>query len=164
MISNKKKKGVFLRIARDLRKEFSFIPILYGSLGLSIAIKEDIKTNDIDLLVPDEFVGRRWNDLLSFMRHRKFVLKNEKEHEFKRGGLIVAFAGNSALRDIGATAHSLPLHRAEGATFRLPTLHQFLATYEYSLRDGYRLEKRSDKEKIRILQNALLVKNGRIKP
>ena len=37
MKMNREKKEVFFRIARDLRGEFSFVPILYGSLGVSLA-------------------------------------------------------------------------------------------------------------------------------
>lgn len=153
MMKNRKKKDIFFRIANDLRKEFSFVPILYGSLGVCMATKEEIEVHDIDLLVPGEFLDKKWGDLLVFMRRRKFTLKDEKEHEFRRGTLVVAFAGIKILKDIYATPRDIPLRRTHGAVFRLPTLRQFLATYRYSLRDGYRRIRRSDGEKIRMLED-----------
>ena len=44
---NREKKEVFFRIARDLRGEISFVPILYGSLGVSLATGEEIEVRNI---------------------------------------------------------------------------------------------------------------------
>ena len=44
---NREKKEVFFRIARDLRGEFSFVPIFYGSLGVSLATGEEIEVRNI---------------------------------------------------------------------------------------------------------------------
>lgn len=83
---------IFLEVAKALNKSFGIIPILYGSLGLNRVIGEFGKANDIDILVPDEFVNKRWTKLVNFMQGLNFGLKDEHEHEFIRKGKIIAFA------------------------------------------------------------------------
>lgn len=151
----RRKEEAFFGLARALREELSVVPVLYGSLGLALATGEEIAVNDVDLLVPAAFLGARWGELLAFMRARRFVLKNKHEHEFRKGSLVVAFAGTGVLRDIYAAPRDIPLRRMRGVAFRLPTLRQFLATYRFSLKDGYRVAKRTDRAKIRLLEKHL---------
>ncbi|MGC9059578.1 MAG: hypothetical protein ACP5H3_04210 [Candidatus Aenigmatarchaeota archaeon] len=91
MTNNEKKLLIFYEVARALNKT-NIIPILFGSLGLYKAInKLEMKVNDIDILVQDEFTEKKWSKLCEIMKQLSFILKDEHEHEFERNGELVAF-------------------------------------------------------------------------
>ena len=146
------KMKIFLEIAGKLSKNFDIIPVLYGSLGLSLALQEDLPINDIDILVPDEYLEERWADLSQAISNLGFELVDLREHEFIRAGEKIAFAKYQTLRDIGLTAADLPETEINGIKFKLPASGQFLEIYKYSQADGYRRDKRNDAEKIRLLE------------
>lgn len=51
----------FQRIARELNDEFQTCPILYGSLGLSVTLAQNLNPDDIDILIDDH--GARYRVL-----------------------------------------------------------------------------------------------------
>jgi phosphoribosylanthranilate isomerase len=147
---------IFLTITKELNK-LGISPVLFGSLGVEVATGQEIIKNDVDILVPDVWVGKNWQSLITLMNKMGFVLKDEKEHEFIRNSDIIAFAGDSALSDISLRTHDLISKEIEGVKFLLPTAEQFLLVYRFSEKDGYRLEKRNDRKKIELLE--LFIKN-----
>jgi hypothetical protein len=146
---------IFLEVAEKLNKSFSVKPILYGSLGLSVLLEENIRVNDIDVLVPTELITSKWENFKDVMKECGFELKNLKEHEFVRNGEIMAFASDEALGDVDLTANDLIERIERGIVFKGLTPEQYLKVYQYTLHDGYRLTKHSDQEKIGLLEEYL---------
>jgi phosphoribosylanthranilate isomerase len=158
MTNNEKKLIIFREVASALNKA-NIIPILYGSLGLYKAInKLGRKVNDIDVLVPDEFTGKKWNKLCEIMEQLGFILKNEHEHEFERNGELIAFGkANDLVRLTKVYPKDIEVIEENGAKFRKLSPEQYLVCYKFMLRDSYRQEKRgnADKEKIGLIEDYL---------
>jgi len=154
---NKQKFEIFLEVTKELNAE-NIVPILYGSLGLYRIIGEFSKANDVDFLIPDDFLKNNWQKLIEIMKEMDFVLKDEHEHEFERDKELVAFANESDLSDIPQINPSdLKISEVRGAKFRELTAQQYLLCYQEMLRDNYRQEKlgKDDKEKIKLIENYL---------
>jgi len=152
---NKKKFEVFLEVTEELNDFFNIIPILYGSLGLYKIIGEDDESQDIDILVPDEFVNGRWNKLISLMEKIGFKLKNEHEHEFIRNSEIVAFGTQKDLvKRIQLNPNKLTVSSVDNIKFKELSAEDYLSVYKLMLRDDYRQEKlgENDKKKIELIK------------
>ncbi len=57
----------FLKIAAMLNKKLGCTPLLFGSLGLSRRLDADLLPDDIDVLLPREFLTDRWTELTALM-------------------------------------------------------------------------------------------------
>jgi len=147
---------IFREIAEVLNKKLGVVPVLYGSLGLSRLIKENITINDIDILVPDEFVGEKWGELKKIVEKLGFELSDVSEHEFIRNGQKIAFAEYNNLADVDLTIGDLKQSEENGISFYELNLEQYLAVYRYCLHDGYRQTKHSDKEKIALIERYII--------
>ncbi len=149
---------IFLEVVRVFNRN-KIIPVLYGSLGLYRAIDElERKVNDIDILLPDEFLTEKWNQLLNIMNDLNFVLKDKYEHEFIRDREIVAFGKVRDLVKLGKIDfEELKISEKDNAKFRELSPEQYLNCYKFMLRDTYRQEKRgnADKEKIALIEKYL---------
>lgn len=149
--TNKKKFEIFLEAARELNDFFNVVPILSGSLGLYRIIGEHGESHDIDILVPDEFVNKRWNELTSLMKKIGFKLNNEHEHEFIRGFEIVAFATKNDLKEqVNLDPNSLGVSNFNNIKFKELAVENYLSLYKLMLRDSYRQEKKGREDKIKI--------------
>ena len=146
---------IFTEIAGALNKEFDIVPVLYGSLGLARLLKEDIDINDIDVLVPDEYVDEKWEDLKTVAEEIGFELVNISEHEFIRDAQRIAFAEYDILDDVNLTIKDLKESREGNISFYELNLKQYLMVYRYCLKDGYRKTKHTDKEKITLIESTL---------
>ena len=152
---NEKKFEVFLEVARKLNDFFNVIPILYGSLGLYKIIGEYSECSDIDILIPDEFVNERWNELIDLMEKMGFKLKDEHEHEFIRGSEIVAFAKqDNLIKRIELDPNKLIVSNINNIKFKELLIKNYLSVYRLMLRDDYRQKKRkkADQEKIDLIE------------
>lgn len=152
---NKKKFEIFLEVAGKLNNFFDVIPILYGSLGLYKIIGEHSECNDVDVLLPDEFINKKWQDLIDLMRKIGFELKDEREHEFIRDSEIVAFAKQDDLiKRINLYPNDLVVHNINDVKFKELSVKNYLSVYKLMLRDDYRQKKRgkADQEKIDLIE------------
>ena len=152
---NEKKFEVFLEVARKLNDFFNVIPILYGSLGLYKIIGEYSECSDIDILIPDEFVNERWDELIDLMEKMGFKLKDEHEHEFIRGSEIVAFAKqDNLIKRIELDPNKLIVSNINNIKFKELLIKNYLSVYRLMLRDDYRQKKRkkADQEKIDLIE------------
>ena len=152
---NKNKFKIFLEVTKALNESFNIIPILYGSLGLYRVIGEYGESHDIDILVPDEFVNKKWDELIDLMKKREFKLKDKHEHEFIRDSEIVAFAREEDLNErIGLNPNSLKVSSSDNIRFKELSAENYLSVYRFMLRDDYRQEKRgkADREKINLIK------------
>ena len=152
---NEKKFEVFLEVARKLNDFFNVIPILYGSLGLYKIIGEYSECSDIDILIPDEFVNERWDELIDLIEKMGFKLKDEHEHEFIRGSEIVAFAKqDNLIKRIELDPNKLIVSNINNIKFKELLIKNYLSVYRLMLRDDYRQKKRkkADQEKIDLIE------------
>ncbi len=145
---------VFFLVAKKLNA-LGVEPVLFGSLGVSTVINLEMPINDVDILIPDIWVEDRWRELIVLMSALDFSVYDELEHEFIRDSQKVAFAGESILGDISLTKSKLVRMATGELKYYIPTASQFLEIYRYSLNDGYRIKKRKDNEKIKLLTEYL---------
>lgn len=157
-MSHKMKFEIFLEVAKELNKSFNLVPILFGSLGLTRVINWDRAVNDIDFLVPKEFLKENWQTLISLMENLGFTMIDEHEHEFVRSGESVAFGEEDDLKELAQVdPKNLRVAEVNGAKFRELSANQYLSVYTTFSRDQYRQEKRgkADQEKIAKIQEYL---------
>ena len=84
--------NLFLENARFLSDKFDIVPLLYGSLGLEYLTEDALGSDDIDILVPREFITERWNEFKAVLEERGYVLLDEHEHTFVRDGVAYSYA------------------------------------------------------------------------
>ncbi|HTE21772.1 MAG TPA: hypothetical protein VK674_01900 [Candidatus Limnocylindria bacterium] len=124
-------------------------PLLYGSLGVSLYLGPFKDFNDIDLLIENTWLGERWPELIGVMQGRGFSLVAAREHEFQdQAGLSVAFAEETVLiRDKILDSLNLVITRkVDGTIFRTLSPEGFREAYRFSVKDGYRKDKRGKKD------------------
>ena len=163
LLINKKKFNTFLEVVKMINNTFKINPILYGSLGLNLCIGEEKVSADIDIVVPDELIRRKWPELISLMERLHFELKNEHEREFARGEMKIAFARESDLyKLVGINPESLERVKINTARFKVLSANQYLQVYSLMEEDKYRKERRgSDQEKVVRIKEFLKHKKGK---
>lgn len=157
------KKAEFLRIAARLNARLQVTPLLYGSLGLEERLGRDLGADDVDVLIPEDFLGERWDDLVREMEDAGYALRDLHEHAFERDGLSVAFAALESLTPFaGVEIETIPAMEEGGARYLLLTLADYRRVYAASAKDGYRKDKKHkrDEEKIEWIDRAAARQDG----
>lgn len=148
----------FLNIVRALNKELNITPVLYGSLGLKQITGIDFSSQDIDVLIPLEFLNERWTDFHGVVTGLGYELVDLHEHEFRRNEFKIAFAFEEDLLLFAAVDYmSLKVTEGAGARYRQLSLEDFLRVYSESVTDGYRRTKKNkeDVDRISVIQRLL---------
>ena len=148
----------FLQIAHALNTQLGCTPLLFGSLGLSRQLETDLSPDDIDILLPREFLTNRWTELTGVMHALGYALYDCHEHAFERAGLSAAFAELEGLGDIAAVdVASIPTVSHGGCHYPLLTLADYRKVYAASAKDGYRRDKKmkNDHAKLELIDAAL---------
>ena len=156
MIINKFK--LFLENARLLSDKLGIVPLLYGSLGLEYLTGDALDADDIDILVPSVFVTERWHEFKSFLEAQGYVLADEHEHTFVRDGVAYSYADIEDLESFaGINTETVEMLEVDGVRFLLLSLEQYLAVYQKSGKDGYRvnIRQKKDADKIRFIESKL---------
>lgn len=151
----------FLENARLLNQKMGIVPLLYGSLGLEYLTGEDFHADDVDMLIPGQFLQERWPEMRSLLEGEGYRLVDAAEHAFLKQGVSFAYAGIEELTDFaGIAMDEIAICRKEDVTFKLLSKEQYLNVYRASVKDGYRVHERGkkDQEKIDWLENH---RNGR---
>ena len=151
------KYGEFLSVAARINEELQTIPLLFGSLGLERRLGMSLQSDDIDVLLPERFLGRDWPLLISLMHALGYTLVDEAEHEFVSGEFRMAFAAIENLEPFaGVNIQKIPLLN-DNAAYLLLDLEDYLRVYTASSRDGYRrdVKNKQDQQKINLIRNAL---------
>jgi hypothetical protein len=124
-------------------------PLLYGSQGLGLYLGNFKKFDDIDILVNQVWLDRKWIELITIMEKFNYKLTDEHEHEFTNThGTKVSFAGENILirdhilNDLTQTV-SVDVGSIRVRTLRLA---DFRTAYLFSSKDGYRRETRGKKD------------------
>ena len=148
----------FLENARLLSDKFGVVPLLYGSLGLECLTGDALGADDIDILVPRVFITERWHEFKLVLEEHGYVLVDEHEHTFARGGVAYSYADIEDLESfVGINTEDIDVHEVDGVRFLLLSLEQYLAVYKQSSKDGYRVNVRQkkDADKIRFIESKL---------
>ena len=150
--------NLFLENARLLSDKFDILPLLYGSLGLEYLTGDVLGVDDIDILVPREFITERWNEFKAILEVQGYVLADEHEHTFVRDGVAYSYADIEDLESFaGIRMKDIEMREADGVSFLMLSLEQYLAVYKKSSKDGYRVHVRQkkDADKIRFIESKL---------
>ena len=150
--------NLFIENARLLSDKFNIVPLLYGSLGLECLTGDDLGADDIDILVPRVFITDRWQEIKAVLEECGYVLADEHEHTFVRDGVAYSYADIEDLESFaGIRMKDIEMREADGVRFMLLSLEQYLAVYQKSSKDGYRVNVRQkkDADKIRFIESKL---------
>ena len=150
--------NLFLENARLLSDNLGIVPLLYGSLGLEYLTGNVLGVDDIDILVPRVFVTDRWHEFKALLGAQGYVLADEHEHTFVRDGVAYSYADIEDLESFaGIRMKDIEMREADGVRFLLLSLEQYLAEYQKSSKDGYRVNVRQkkDADKIRFIESKL---------
>lgn len=146
----------FLRIAKHLNSKLNIVPVLYGSLGLSKIIKKDLKSEDIDILVPQKYITTNWNKLIKNLQEIDYQLTDEKEHKFINRGIKIGIAHEEdLLRFANIDYKNLNILSENGTKYKVLNIKQYKKVYEKSKNDSYRSQKNNKKDlkKIKLIDN-----------
>ena len=150
--------NLFLENARLLSDKFNIVPMLYGSLGLEYLTGDALDADDIDILVPRVFITERWHEFKALLEAQGYVLVDEHEHTFVSDGVVYSYADIEDLESFaGISTEDIEMHEVDGVRFMLLSLEQYLAVYQKSSKDGYRVNVRQKKDavKIRFIESKL---------
>ena len=150
--------NLFIENARLLSDKFNIVPLLYGSLGLEYLTGDVLGADDIDILIPHVFITDRWQEFKAVLEEHGYVLVDEHEHTFVRDGVVYSYADIEDLESFaGISTEDIEMREADGVRFLLLSLEQYLAVYQKSSKDGYRVNVRQkkDADKIRFIESKL---------
>ena len=150
--------NLFIENARLLSDKFNIVPLLYGSLGLEYLTGDILGADDIDILIPRIFITDRWQEFKAVLEEHGYVLVDEHEHTFVRDGVAYSYADIEDLAPFaGINTEDIEMYEADGVSFLLLSLEQYLAVYRQSSKDGYRVNARQkkDADKIRFIESKL---------
>ncbi len=150
--------NLFLENARLLSDKLDIVPLLYGSLGLEYLTGDALDADDIDILVPRVFITDRWQEFKAVLEEHGYVLVDEHEHTFARDGAAYSYADIEDLESFaGIRMKDIEMREVDGVRFLLLSLEQYLAVYQKSSKDGYRVNVRQkkDADKIRFIESKL---------
>ena len=153
----------FLNNTKLLYEAFGIISLLYGSLGLEYLTSENLNSDDIDILIPELYLNKRWNKFCSVLYEDGYVLVDEKEHTFKKEGICYSYARIEELKTFCDIPESEIQTKEENSVkFKILSLEQYLRVYTTSIKDGYRINvrKKKDNEKILFINARLSSKKG----
>ena len=152
------KQALFLENAALLARVFGIEPLLYGSLGLEYRIGTALQADDIDILIPESFLAEGWDVFRKTMEEQGYRLTDLWEHTFVKDGVAFSYAKMEELETFaGISPTQIESVRAEGVSFKLLTLPQYLKVYAASAQDGYRaaVRNKKDTEKIALIREVL---------
>ena len=150
--------NLFLEKARLLSDKLGIVPLLYGSLGLEYLTGDVLGVDDIDILVPRVFITERWHEFKTLLEAQGYVLADKHEHTFVRDGVAYSYADIEDIEPFaGIRMKDIEMREADGVRFLLLSLEQYLAVYQKSSKDGYRVNVRQkkDADKIRFIESKL---------
>ena len=150
--------NLFLENARLLSDNLGIVPLLYGSLGLEYLTGDALGADDIDILVPRVFITERWHEFKAVLEEHGYVLVDEHEHTFVRDGVAYSYADIEDLESFaGINTEDIKMYEVDDVRFLLLSLEQYLAVYQKSSKDGYRVNVRQkkDADKIRFIESKL---------
>lgn len=155
------KKKSFLQIAKLLNEKLDITPLLFGSLGLEQRLGISLNADDVDVLLPEEYLTQKWDCIVETMAELDYSLYDIHEHAFEKDGLSVAFASIENLESFaGVDISKIPVVCENYVRYYLLELEDYLKVYTASSKDGYRrdIKNKNDVRKIELINKALNAK------
>lgn len=152
----------FMQNARELNKNLGITPLLFGSLGLQLLVEENLNCDDIDILIPEIFIGERWEEFKAFLDSKGYVLIDLHEHTFTKDNISYSYASIEGLYNfVGINIDDFDIKSDNQICYYQLNLLQYLTVYEKSSLDGYRINKKEkkDKEKVELIKSRLQQKS-----
>lgn len=149
------KTELFIQNARILSEKLGIVPLLYGSVGLEYLTGEDIGADDIDILIPRVYITEKWAEFKALLEAHGYTLTDEREHTFIFEGESYSYADIEDLESyIRVDISNIKVYEECGVRFMVLGLDEYLAVYERSQTDGYRVNvrKKKDDEKIKFIK------------
>lgn len=146
----------FFENAKMLNEKFNIVPLMYGSLGLEYITNQNLDSDDIDILIPGQFVKNCWEMFKGELETCSFALTDEHEHTFQKDGIYFSYAEIEELEAFaGIRLADIKTVVENGALFRILSPEQYLKVYLASSKDGYRINirKKKDSEKIDFIKS-----------
>ncbi|MEH7515886.1 hypothetical protein V7146_24485 [Gottfriedia acidiceleris] len=141
----------FLRITNVLNTDHNIVPVLFGSLGLQKISDLEFFSQDIDILVPLEFLMDKWNNLQSTVESMGYKLVYLHEHEFKKYDFNIAFSYEEDLYQFAEVEYrDLKIINVNGIRYKTLSIEEYLKVYKKSSIDGYRRTKNNNKDLVKI--------------
>lgn len=156
------KKTLFFENAKLINQKFGIIPLLYGSVGLEYVTGESLNSDDIDVLIPREFLSERFEEFKQYLSENGYVLNDEKEHTFSKNKVHYSYAQIEELEAFANIKQSeIKTENNNGTPFKILSLEQYLKVYNSSIKDGYRINirQKKDDEKIAFIKKRLKQKS-----
>ena len=157
----------FFENAKLLSDTLAITPLVYGSLGLEYLTGRNLNARDIDILIPKTFLTERWSEFKGTLERNGYILIDEQEHTFEKGGIPYSYARIEELTSFaGIPMAEIATITAANVRFKLLSLQQYLNVYSASAKDGYRLEVREkkDSDKITLIEEQLKNKQDTVFP
>ena len=151
----------FLENAKLLNEGFRIIPLIYGSLGLEQITSSDLNSDDIDILIPGDFVnGEHWLAFIEFLESHGYTLIDEHEHTFIKDDTEYSYAPVENLKGFAdIDPKDIGIYEKTGIRYKALSLDQYLIVYQKSLEDEYRVnvfkKKEQDEEKISFIKSKM---------
>ena len=138
------KEKEFFNLAKKMNGRFSIIPLLSGSVALSILAEEKVynENSDIDIAVPHYMRPDRKTicpDLVKFMENEGYKFVDTWEGEFHKGEFMIQINGDYGFNeyaDIDIT--ECPIMQTDGAIYKILTLEQIFKSYTVSAEEDFR--------------------------
>ena len=130
----------FQELAGLLNAKLQIVPLLYGSLGLEVLTGHDFNADDVDILVPKQFIFDKWSILENLLENNGYKLVDLHEHTFEKYNYEFSFAGIENLEKYTEiSANDISVITAKECQYKLLSLSQYLVVYEKFSRDEYRI-------------------------
>jgi phosphoribosylanthranilate isomerase len=124
----------FLENAKLLNGRFRVVPLLYGSLGLEQITEANLHSNDINILIPEEFItGDKWLALIDFLEENGYTLIDENTHAFTKEDIEYSYAPIEELKTFaGIDPKDIGIYEKSGVRYKSLSLDQYLTVYQKS--------------------------------
>ena len=138
----------FLENAKLLNERFRVVPLLYGSLGLEQITEANLHSNDINILIPEEFLEEeKWTALISFLEEKGYSLVDEQSHTFIKEDIEYSYAPIEELKTFASIdPKDIGIYEKNGVRYKSLSLDQYLTVYQKSQEKYHNEDKQEKKE------------------
>ena len=132
------KEKEFFSLAKKMNERFSIIPLLFGSVALSIQVGETVynEDSDIDFAVPHYMrPDRKWicPDLIKFMENEGYEFVDMNEGQFHKGEFQIQIGRDNFDEEYAhVDIAKCPIMQTDGAIYKILTLEDIFKSYSIS--------------------------------
>ena len=151
----------FLENAKLLNGRFRIVPLLYGSLGLEQITEANLHSNDINILIPEEFVsGEKWTTLIEYLEENGYTLIEENTHTFIKEDIEYSYAPIEELKTFASIdPKDIGIYEKSGVRYKSLSLDQYLTVYQKSQEKYHNAnvqdKKEQDEEKVSFIKSKM---------